>query len=122
MSPLLCVAVFGLGGVGSVVRHVVYGAVTRRTRRPRPLPVGILVVNVSGSLVLGVLAGLSLSHDTALLAGTALVGAYTTFSTWLLQTHRLAEEGRRLTALGNLIVALVLGVAAVALGRSLVGG
>jgi CrcB protein len=122
VSLLLCVAVFGMGGVGSVVRHLVHGAVTRRFRRPRPLPIGIFVVNVSGALVLGVLAGLSLPHDAALLAGTALVGAYTTFSTWLLETQQLAEDGRRGAAMANLLVSLVLGVGAAALGRAVAGG
>ena len=44
------------------------------------------------ALLLGLLSGLALSPHLALLAGTAFVGSYTTFSTWMLETHRLGEE------------------------------
>ena len=50
------------------------------------------MVNLSGALLLGFLAGLALSPHVALLAGTAFVGSYTTFSTWMLETQRLGEE------------------------------
>ena len=65
-------------------------AVARRTARP--FPFGTLAVNLSGAVLLGFISGLALSHQAALLAGTAFVGAYTTFSTWMFETHRLAEE------------------------------
>ena len=57
----------------------------------------------------------------ALLGGTAAVGSYTTFSTWMLETERLAEERQHRRAVANVVVSLVLGVAAAALGR-LIGG
>jgi len=59
----------------------------------------------------------SLHGDAALLAGTAAVGSYTTFSTWMLETQRLTEERQYRRAALNIIVSLVLGVAAAALGR-----
>ena len=43
--------------------------------------------------MLGLFAGLALHGDALLLAGTALLGSYTTFSTWMFETHRLAEDG-----------------------------
>ena len=52
-------------------------------------PWGTLAVNLSGAFALGVLAGAALSDDAYRLAGTGLLGAYTTFSTWMLETHRL---------------------------------
>ena len=58
----------------------------------RDFPYGTLVVNLSGAVILGLLAGLALGDDAALLAGTAAVGSYTTFSTWMLETQRLTEE------------------------------
>jgi CrcB protein len=64
-----------------------------------------------------VLSGLALSPAAALLGGTAAVGSYTTFSTWMLETERLAEERQRRRAVANIVVSLVLGVAAAALGR-----
>ena len=115
MSILLWVAVMLIGGTGSVLRFLVDGTVGSLARRD--FPVGTLVVNISGAIVLGLLTGLALSHDAALLAGTAAVGSYTTFSTWMFETDRLAEERRYGRAAANVIVSLVLGVAAAALGR-----
>ncbi len=65
-------------------------AVSKRVGRP--FPFGTLAVNLSGALLLGFFAGLALSPHVALLAGTAFVGSYTTFSTWMLETQRLGEE------------------------------
>jgi CrcB protein len=114
--PVL-VAIGLLGGAGSIARFVLDAAVTRRAGRDFPL--GTLAVNLSGSLALGVLVGAALTGDPYRLAGTGLLGAYTTFSTWALESHRLAEDGRlRLGAL-NVAVSLVLGVAAAWLGRRL---
>ena len=59
------------------------------------------------------------ADGAALLAGTAAVGSYTTFSTWMLETQRLAEEGQLGTAAVNVAASLVAGVAAAALGRLL---
>ena len=75
-----------------------------------------MAVNLSGALLLGVLSGLALSPHAALLAGTAFVGSYTTFSTWMLETHRLGEERQLRPAVANIVVSLVLGLAAAWLG------
>ena len=107
--------VFLVGGVGAVCRLLVDRAVSRRARPG--FPVGTLVVNVSGAWLLGLLGAMTLSPDEALLAGTAFVGAYTTFSTWMLETQRLAEERRGLPAALNIVISVVLGLAAVWLGQ-----
>lgn len=104
-----------IGGIGSVLRFLVDRAVTRRLARP--LPVGTLAVNISGAALLGFLGGLALSRNAALLAGTAFVGAYTTFSTWMLETQRLGEERRAWAAAANVVVSVVLGLAAALLGQ-----
>ena len=114
MTPAIWAAVFLIGGCGSVLRVVVAGAIGTAGRG---FPLGTLVVNVSGAFVLGVLTGLVLPHDAALLAGTAATGSYTTFSTWLLDTHRLAEQRQHAGAIGNVVVSLAFGVAGAALGR-----
>jgi fluoride exporter len=115
VSVLLWAAVMLIGGTGSVLRFLVDGSVGATAGRD--FPVGTLVVNISGAVILGLLTGLALSHDAALLAGTAAVGSYTTFSTWMLETQRMAEERQRRSVLLNVIVSLVLGVAAAALGK-----
>lgn len=117
MTALVWVGVFFIGGAGSVLRFVVDGAVA--SRRGRDFPYGTLVINLSGALVLGLITGLALSDHGALLAGTAAVGSYTTFSTWMFETERLTEEREAGNALMNIIISLVLGVAAAALGKTI---
>jgi fluoride exporter len=101
-----------LGGFGACARFMVDSAVAVRA-----FPLGTLVVNLSGAFLLGLLS--DVTGDAYLLAGTATLGAYTTFSTWMFESQRAAEEGRARVALVNLAVSLVLGVGAAALGRAL---
>ncbi|KUH82970.1 fluoride efflux transporter CrcB [Mycobacterium sp. IS-1556] len=114
MTVAVWLGVAVLGGVGAVLRFVVDRAVARRLTGV--FPSGIFVVNISGALVLGLLAGLDLGPDIALLAGVGLVGAYTTFSTWMLQTLELGVERRGGLAVANILVSLALGLAAAAAG------
>jgi CrcB protein len=76
---------------------------------------------VSGAFALGLLAGLALTGAALVLAGTATLGSYTTFSTWALETQRMREEGEFAAALANVIISLIAGFAAIALGRWLGG-
>ena len=115
MSIVLWTAVVLIGGAGSVLRFVIDGAV----QGGRDFPLGTLAVYVSGAVILGLLAGLALGHDEALLAGTAAVGSYTTFSTWMLETQRLTEERQHRKAVVNVAASLVAGVAAAALGQQI---
>ncbi len=116
MSAPILIAAGMLGGAGAVARFAVDSAVSRRTGRG--FPFGILAVNLSGTFVLGLLAGLALDGDAYTLAGGGLIGAYTTFSTWVFDSERLRDEGRRGAAAANLAGSLVLGLAAVWLGRT----
>jgi CrcB protein len=115
MSVIVWVGVVLIGGCGAVLRFAVDGAVA--SWLGRDFPYGTLVVNLTGAVLLGLIAGLTLGDDAALLAGTAAVGSYTTFSTWLFETQRLTEERQHGRAAANVVISLVLGVAAAALGR-----
>jgi CrcB protein len=106
-----------LGGVGANARFLIDGLTSARAGGG--LPFGTLVVNASGSLALGLLTGLALGGDALVLAGAATLGSYTTFSTWMLETHRLAEDAKMRAALLNIAVSLAVGVAAAALGRTI---
>ena len=117
MTAVVWAGVALLGGAGAVLRFLLDRAVSSRVARP--FPFGTLVVNLSGALLLGVLGGLALTPHLALLAGTGFVGSYTTFSTWMLETQRLAEERRAWPAVANIVVSLVLGLAAAWLGMSI---
>lgn len=114
MTAVLWIGVVLMGGVGAVLRFIVDRAVA--VRLARVFPYGTLVVNLSGALVLGFLAGLALHPHLALLIGTALVGSYTTFSTWMLETQRIGEERQVWPAVANLVVSVAFGLGAAALG------
>ena len=114
-TALVWAGVMLIGGIGSVTRFLVDRAVARRMARP--FPYGTLTVNISGAALLGFLGGLALSKDAALLAGTAFVGAYTTFSTWMLETQRLSEERQWRPAYANIVVSVALGLGAALLGQ-----
>ncbi len=109
-----------IGGAGSLARWFVHGLFPADSRAG--FPFGTLAVNVTGSFVLGLLAGAALEGDAYLLAGTAAVGSYTTFSTWMLDTERLARAGRLARAVLNVAASLALGIAAAELGRTIAGG
>jgi CrcB protein len=119
-SLALWLAVAVLGGAASLARFLLDSLLSAGgTGR---FPIGTLAVNLSGTVVLGLLVGIGLHGDAYLLAGTATIGSYTTFSTWLLESHRLAEDGPGWIVGLNLALSLVLGVGAAALGRLLGGG
>ena len=115
MNAPVWIAVGLLGGVGAVLRFFVDGLIASRVGRDFPL--GTFVVNMSGSAFLGLLVGLGVSGDPLLLAGTATLGSYTTFSTWMLESQRLVEEGEPAVATVNVLVSLGVGLGAAALGR-----
>lgn len=119
MTAVVWVGVVLLGGVGAVVRFLTDGWISARLGRA--FPYGTLVVNLSGAVLLGLVTGLALSHDGALLAGTAVIGSYTTFSTWMFETQRLGEDRQLRGLAANILVSLVLGVGAAVLGR-VIGG
>ena len=107
------------GGLGAVLRFLVDGAIARRAAKS--FPYGTFAVNVSGAALLGLLGSLALSRHTALLADTAFVGSYTTFSTWMLETQRLSEERQTRRAAANIVASVVLGIAAALFGQWIAG-
>jgi CrcB protein len=114
MSPLLFAAVALAGGVGATLRLVVDGAVRARLRTS--LPVGTMLINVVGSLLLGLVTGLALTlwlpEAWHLVLGGGLLGGFTTFSTASYETVQLARDRRSLAALVNGLGMLLLAVAA----------
>jgi CrcB protein len=107
-----------VGGVGAVGRFAVDSLIQRRSRSE--LPLGTFAINVSGSFALGILVGAS-AASTLLLAGTALLGSFTTFSTWLFETERLAEDGELQLAVLNVLGSVAAGLAAAVAGFALGG-
>jgi CrcB protein len=109
----------GAGGfLGAVARYWVGGWVSRRMGTS--FPYGTLVINVSGSFVLGLIMGLLDGHALVpavrLAMAIGFVGAYTTFSTFSYETMQLLESGAALLAGANVIGSVLAGLAAVVLG------
>jgi CrcB protein len=119
VSLVVVLGVGLVGGVGAIARFLLDGAVAGRFGRE--FPYGTLLVNVLGAFVLGVLVGAVINPDAYRVVGTGLIGAFTTFSTWALESHRLGEEGEVRLGAGNFAISLVLGLFAVWAGRH-VGG
>jgi fluoride exporter len=108
-----------LGGAGAIGRFLLDGAVSARVAGG--FPFGTLAVNLSGAFLLGLLVGAALAGDSYRELGTGLVGGYTTFSTWTLESHRLGEDGEIGLGGANFVLSLLAGVAAAWLGRELGG-
>jgi len=118
MTPLLFAVVALAGGAGAALRFFVDGIV--RARVTIALPVGTLLINVVGSLLLGLITGLTLAawlpEAWHLVLGGGLMGGFTTFSTASVETVRLAQDRRSLSSLVNGLGMLVLAVACAFLG------
>lgn len=94
---MIGVAVICCGGLGAVLRFIVGDLVSKVTRRR--FPFGTMVVNLTGSFALGLLVGFGgSSGDLRLVVGTGLLGGFTTFSTHIVETLRLAIEEQRWVA------------------------
>lgn len=109
------------GVIGAPVRYLVDGIVADRTNTQ--FPMGTLLINITGSFLLGIITGLVLYHafpaTPKTILGTGFCGAYTTFSTFTYETIRLAEDGDRGGAARNVFASMLLPAGAAALGLAL---
>jgi len=115
--------VFIGGGLGAALRHFVNGLSLRLLGTA--LPYGTFFINVTGSILMGVVAGvfalkLPLPPALRLFVATGILGGYTTFSTFSLETALLVERGQALVALGYVAGSVLLGVAGLFAGMALV--
>ncbi|ROS66910.1 camphor resistance protein CrcB [Curtobacterium sp. PhB172] len=122
MNPLELLLVTVGGGVGAALRFLLDGLVKTRTSGSRTagVPLGTVLINVSGSLVLGLLTGLGQAGTIPLPAvavlGTGMMGGYTTFSTASVETVQLLRSGKPRLAVLHGLGMLVVSVGAAALG------
>ena len=119
-KELTWTAVALLGAAGAWGRFYVGGAVAAHW--PSAFPFGTFIVNLTGGFLLGLLTGLSLSGDAILILGTGLLGAYTTFSTWMVEAQRLGEDGALGAMCLYLLGSMAAGLAATGAGWLLGGG
>ncbi len=118
---MLVLGIAVAGAIGAPARYIVDRWIQNRVTSGFPL--GTFVVNVSGSLVLGLLTGLALYHGFSstprIILGTGFCGAYTTFSTFTYETVKLAEGGALGTALRNAVATLIVPCLAAGAGLAL---
>ena len=114
VGALTWVGIAVFGAIGAVARFRVDSAVS--TSFPSDFPVGTLVVNLTGAFALGVLLGAAVPHRVALVLGTGFMGGYTTFSTWMVESERLGENGDVAGLLRNLWLSMLLGFGVAAAG------
>jgi CrcB protein len=109
------------GGLGAGARLIVDGAIS--SRWANTFPVGTFVINIGGSLLLGIVAGLVLFHGAPhavqLVVGTGFCGGYTTFSTASIEIVRLARRRLIGQALSYAVGSVVLTTLAAAAGLGL---
>jgi CrcB protein len=119
VSALGWIGVGLLGGVAAAARFAIDTEIAARANSEFPL--GILAVNLSGAFALGLVAGAALSGEALVIVAGGGIGSFTTFSTWILDSHRLGEAGYARLAWLNVGLSVVAGFAAVALGHWLGG-
>ncbi len=113
------IAVGLLGGAAAAARFLIDAEIAARANSEFPL--GILAVNLSGALALGIVAGAALHGEALVIVAGGGIGSFTTFSTWILDSHRLDEAGHANLAWLNIGLSIVAGFAAVACGHWLGG-
>ena len=116
MSVWVWLGVACLGSCGALARFVVGRAAHAYLHTLTA--VGTFIVNISGALALGFLVGVGLTGNALVLAGAATLGSYTTFSTWMLESERFADDGNLHAAALNIGASVVAGISAVALGHA----
>jgi fluoride exporter len=115
MSAWIWIAVAALGGIGATGRFLLDALIGGRGASA--LPLGTFAINTSGAFSLGLLTGLAVGGELLLLLGTAALGSFTTFSTWLFEAQRSGEDGGIRPAVVVVLAGLAAGVGAAALGR-----
>jgi CrcB protein len=118
---MLTLGVTLAAGVGAVTRYLLDLVVQHRTNSA--FPFGTLVVNLSGSLLLGVIVGLSIHHGLpttpTVVIGAGFAGGYTTFSTLVWESLALGEAGAVAEAVINVLGSFAAGLAVAAAGLGL---
>jgi CrcB protein len=119
VTPDILAGLVVAGAVGAVARYLLDGLVHDQATDGE-FPWGTFVINVSGSLLLGVITGWGLYHAFSatprVWLGTGFCGAYTTFSTFTFETVRLLEEGAVADAFGNAVASVLVATGAAAAG------
>jgi CrcB protein len=106
-----------VGGLAAGARYLLDAEISRL--HDTPFPIGILTVNALGAFLLGLVAGSSLEGQALVIVAGGVIGSFTTFSTWILDSHLLASADLAKLAWLNIAISLVCGLTAVTLGHAI---
>jgi len=115
MSPLVFLLAAACGGLGAATRYLVDLGIARLTGTR--FPWGVMLINITGSLALGLVVGML--PGAAFIVGAGFLGGYTTFSTAMIDTVALWRDGARRASVFNAVGMLLASVIAAAAGLSL---
>lgn len=104
MIEIISVSIGGF--FGAIFRYTV----SSRFQNKAGIPVATLIVNLSGAFLLGMLMGMQIKGNLYLLFGTGFMGAFTTFSTFKLESERLRKEKNRRGFFSYLAISYVFGI------------
>lgn len=110
----------GIGGAcGSLVRYQLGKYISEKSKAR--LPWGTFFINISGSLLLGIVSTIGVSNNIYILLGDGFLGAYTTFSTFMYEGFTLFQENEKANAFVYILGSLILGIIGYALGTKISG-
>lgn len=118
MSPIVLLLAAACGGLGAATRYLVDLGVARLAGAR--FPWGVMLINVTGSLALGLVVGML--PDAAFVVGAGFLGGYTTFSTAMVDTVALWRDGERRASALYAAGMLLAGLAAAGLGLAVGAG
>ena len=125
MTDIKSILLVALGGaLGSVARYLLSGLVLQHTLHWR-FPLGTFLVNIIGCFTIGVLAGLAVKDDffsiyTRVFLFTGIIGGFTTFSAFGLETFYLMRRGESLVAASYVTLSIFIGLLVLWFGYSIV--
>ncbi|MGW9628805.1 fluoride efflux transporter FluC [Microbacterium sp. NPDC055521] len=117
MNPLVFALAAACGGVGAAARYLIDIGVARVTSSR--FPWGVMLINITGSLLLGAVVGML--PGAAFVVGAGFLGGYTTFSTAMIDALSLWRDGEQRAAVADVIGMLVLSLAAALVGLGISG-
>jgi CrcB protein len=122
MQPGVLLAIAGGGALGSLLRYFVASAIQRPTN---PFPIGIMIVNITGGLIMGIIVELGarkfqLAPELRAFLTVGILGGYTTFSTFSLDSALLIQRGEYVSAATYIIGSTALSILALFTGLWLV--
>lgn len=109
----------GMGGAfGSVTRYLLGKFISSRTKSK--IPMGTFIINITGALFLGILAGNKIDKSIYIFLAEGFLGAYTTFSTFMYEGFNLLEDREKLNAFIYILGSLFIGILGFSIGFRLI--